>query len=136
MIRSFFDSVFRIAQPCYLPTDQDIIRCRVQTTGTSETNLTCNGISYRIPDVSGTLQGRSSWIHVFEDVASVIYVADIAAYDQVSPGNEAENRLQADRVLFGLICNLTRFKDTPIILFLNKGRFVQTNTRVESVQVQ
>lgn len=30
---SYFDAIMRISQPNYMPTDQDILRARVKTTG-------------------------------------------------------------------------------------------------------
>ncbi|KAA6415288.1 MAG: guanine nucleotide-binding subunit alpha [Lasallia pustulata] len=116
----FFDSISRIAQPDYLPTDQDIVRCRVQTTGTSETTFTCSGIFWIVPDVSGAPIERSKWIHRFENAACLIYVADISAYDQSLREDQSVNRLTEDLTLFDSTCNSNWFTNTPIILFLNK----------------
>lgn len=39
---SYFDALARIALPSYMPTDQDILRARVKTTGiTYVTKLRC-----------------------------------------------------------------------------------------------
>jgi guanine nucleotide-binding protein G(i) subunit alpha len=32
-MNSYFDAIARIASPDYMPTDQDILRARVKTTG-------------------------------------------------------------------------------------------------------
>ena len=117
---SFFDSISRIAQPDYLPTDQDIVRCRVRTTGISETTFNYSGISWIVPDVSGARSERSKWIHRFGSAACLIYVADISAYDQLLPEDQSVTRVEEDLTLFGSICNSKWFINTPIILFLNK----------------
>jgi guanine nucleotide-binding protein subunit alpha len=40
IVPSYFDAIKRIAEPTYMPTDQDILRARVKTTGITWVQLT------------------------------------------------------------------------------------------------
>lgn len=44
---SYFDNIDRIAAPNYVPTDQDILRSRVKTTGITETTFKIDSLLYR-----------------------------------------------------------------------------------------
>jgi len=60
------------------------------------------------------------WIHCFENVTAVIFVAAISEYDQVLYEDENTNRIVEALNLFEEICNSRWFRDTSMILFLNK----------------
>jgi GTPase SAR1 family protein len=103
-----------------LPTDEDILRARVRTTGIVENEFEIDTNKFKMYDVGGQRNERKKWIHCFEDVTAVIFVAGISAYDQVLYEDEAVNRTEESLNLFENICNSRWFRDTPIILFLNK----------------
>lgn len=44
---SFIDSVFKFVDPDYSPSDQDILRCRVKTTGITEMDFSCDTFHFR-----------------------------------------------------------------------------------------
>lgn len=48
----YFNNIDRIAQPDYMPSDQDILRSRVKTTGIVESKVHVNGNPFLIVDVS------------------------------------------------------------------------------------
>lgn len=68
---SYFDSVARIGAPGFVPTDQDILRSRVKTTGISETTFKIGELTYRLFDVGGQRSERKKWIHCFENVTAI-----------------------------------------------------------------
>jgi GTPase SAR1 family protein len=72
-------------------------------------------------DVGGQRNERKKWIHCFEGVTAVLFVVDISAYDRVLYEDEKVNRLIEALNLFENICNSRWFRDTSIILFLNKA---------------
>ena len=43
----YFDNIDRIASSDFLPTDQDILRCRVKTVGIIETKFSVGSMIYR-----------------------------------------------------------------------------------------
>ena len=71
-------------------------------------------------DVGGQRSERKKWIHCFENVTSVIFLAAISEYDQVLIEDETVNRMQEALTLFDSICNSKWFTSTSMILFLNK----------------
>ncbi|OBZ87033.1 Guanine nucleotide-binding protein subunit alpha, partial [Choanephora cucurbitarum] len=116
----YFDSIDRIGDVNYLPTDQDVLRSRVKTTGITETTFVIGDLTYRMFDVGGQRSERKKWIHCFEFVTAIIFLVAISEYDQVLIEDETVNRMQEALTLFDSICNSRWFIKTSIILFLNK----------------
>lgn len=63
LANSYFDSISRIAAYDYSPSDQDILRSRVKTTGISETTFKIGELKYKLFDVGGQRSERKKWIH-------------------------------------------------------------------------
>jgi guanine nucleotide-binding protein G(i) subunit alpha len=73
----------RIALPGYLPTEQDVLRSRVKTTGITETTFLIGELTYRLYDVGGQRSERKKWIHCFENVNAIVFLVACSEYDQV-----------------------------------------------------
>lgn len=116
----FFNKVDEVSQPGYLPSDQDMLRSRVRTTGIVENNFKIQDSEFKMFDVGGQRSERKKWIHCFEEVTAIIFVAAISEYDQTLWEDETTNRMTESLNLFEEICNMHWFKKTSIILFLNK----------------
>ncbi|KAG5519708.1 hypothetical protein PMAC_001864 [Pneumocystis sp. 'macacae'] len=116
----YFEAIDRIANPNYLPTDQDVLRSRVKTTGITETTFIIGDLVYRMFDVGGQRSERKKWIHCFENVTTIIFLVAISEYDQLLLEDETVNRMHEALTLFDSICNSRWFIKTSIILFLNK----------------
>ncbi|XP_010292845.1 PREDICTED: guanine nucleotide-binding protein G(o) subunit alpha-like [Phaethon lepturus] len=118
--KHYLDSLDRIGAADYQPTEQDILRTRVKTTGIVETHFTFKNLHFRLFDVGGQRSERKKWIHCFEDVTAIIFCVALSGYDQVLHEDETTNRMHESLKLFDSICNNKWFTDTSIILFLNK----------------
>lgn len=116
----YFVAIDRMAQPGYLPTDQDILRSRVKTTGITETTFKVGELTYKLFDVGGQRSERKKWIHCFENVTALVFLVSLSEYDQMLYEDESVNRMQEALTLFDSICNSRWFVKTSIILFLNK----------------
>lgn len=81
--KSFFDLIDRIGSPDYSPTNQDVLRARVKTTGISETIFDIGELQYRMLDVGGQRSERKKWIHCFENVMAIIFMVALSEFDQV-----------------------------------------------------
>lgn len=79
---SFFEQLDKFWEPGYVPSDQDIIRCRAKTTGIVETIFHIGPLTYRMFDVGGQRSERKKWIHCFENVTAILFVVAISGYDQ------------------------------------------------------
>ncbi|MES1912152.1 MAG: hypothetical protein MHM6MM_004476 [Cercozoa sp. M6MM] len=116
----YFENMHRIVQPDFVPTVQDVLRTRVRTTGIVETQFNVNNNDFVMFDVGGQRNERKKWIHCFENCTAVIFVAAISEYDQVLFEDERTNRIWEALQLFNEISNSRWFRNTTVILFLNK----------------
>ncbi|XP_056146290.1 guanine nucleotide-binding protein subunit alpha-14-like [Lampris incognitus] len=116
----YLSDLDRIAAPFYIPTLQDILRVRVPTTGIIEYLFDLRTVVFRMVDVGGQRSERRKWIHCFEKVTSIIFLAALSEYDQVLYESENDNRLEESKALFRTIVTYPWFQESSIILFLNK----------------
>ncbi|THH23211.1 hypothetical protein EUX98_g7972 [Antrodiella citrinella] len=116
----YFNAIDRMSQPNFMPTDQDILRSRVKTTGITETTFKVGELTYKLFDVGGQRSERKKWIHCFENVTALVFLVSLSEYDQMLYEDESVNRMQEALTLFDSICNSRWFVKTSIILFLNK----------------
>jgi len=116
----YFNSMDRMSSSGYVPTDQDILRSRVKTTGITETTFKVGELTYKLFDVGGQRSERKKWIHCFENVTALVFLVSLSEYDQMLYEDESVNRMQEALTLFDSICNSRWFIKTSIILFLNK----------------
>ncbi|XP_075899792.1 guanine nucleotide-binding protein subunit alpha-14-like [Nelusetta ayraudi] len=116
----YLSDLERISAASYIPSQQDILRVRVATTGIVEYPFDLQNVVFRMVDVGGQRSERRKWIHCFENITSVIYLAAISEYDQVLFENENDNRLQESLALFKTILASPWFEKSSTILFLNK----------------
>ncbi|KAJ7346177.1 GPA1 heterotrimeric G-protein alpha subunit [Mycena albidolilacea] len=115
----YFNAIDRIAAVDYVPSDQDILRCRVKAPGVAELSLQVGELKYKIVDPSGQRSDRRKWLHCFGNVKVILFCADLTQYDQMLYEDESVNCIQEALTLFDSICNSRWFMKTDIILFLN-----------------
>lgn len=116
----YFDHIYNYAGDNYSATDEDILRGRIKTTGVHQMSFNIKGQTLRIFDVGGQRSERRKWIHCFDDAKAVIYVAAVSEYDEYLYEDRRVRRIDETFSLFQQVCTSRWFKDTPIILFLNK----------------
>ncbi|XP_053556012.1 guanine nucleotide-binding protein subunit alpha-11 [Bombina bombina] len=116
----YLSDVDRIAIPGYLPTQQDVLRVRVPTTGIIEYPFDLENIIFRMVDVGGQRSERRKWIHCFENVTSIMFLVALSEYDQVLVESDNENRMEESKALFRTIITYPWFQNSSVILFLNK----------------
>ncbi|KAK3116335.1 hypothetical protein LTR53_003412 [Teratosphaeriaceae sp. CCFEE 6253] len=122
----YFSDIERLFAKDYLPTDQDILRARLRTTGITETIFDTGNLAYRMFDVGGQRSERKKWIHVFDNVQVVLFLVAISGYDHVlvedrnSVSDGEKNQMHEALMLFASIANSKYFEKSALILFLNK----------------
>jgi len=116
----YFDRIDHISTPDYIPTRDDVVRVRIKTTGIVEVILDYKNTHFRIVDVGGQRSERKKWINCFQGVTAVIFCVALSEYDQKLYEEETKNRMSESLTLFDEILHSHWFKETPIILFLNK----------------
>ncbi|VDH97251.1 guanine nucleotide-binding protein G(o) subunit alpha, partial [Mytilus galloprovincialis] len=131
----FLDDLDRLGAKDYMPTEQDILRTRVKTTGIVEVHFSFKNLNFKLFDVGGQRSERKKWIHCFEDVTAIIFCVAMSEYDQVLHEDETTNRMQESLKLFDSICNNKWFTDTSIILFLNKKDLFEEKIKKSSLTI-
>ncbi|XP_040052773.1 guanine nucleotide-binding protein G(q) subunit alpha [Gasterosteus aculeatus] len=116
----YLNDLGRIADPGYLPTQQDVLRVRVPTTGIIEYPFDLEDVIFRMVDVGGQRSERRKWIHCFEEVTSIMFLVALSEYDQVLVESVNENRMEESMALFRTIINYKWFESSSVMLFLNK----------------
>lgn len=116
----FFKNVHQFENDDYVPSVDDMLRCRVRTSGIVEETFMIEEAQFHVVDVGGQRNERKKWIHCFENVTAVAFVASISEFDQVCIEDGTTNRLDESLTVFSDLVNNPWFKETAIILFLNK----------------
>ncbi len=120
----FLDHLDRIAGDDFVPTVEDVLRVRTPTSGINEycfdQQVKREEIRFRLVDVGGQRTERRKWIHAFENVTSLIFLVAMSEYDQRLLESHSENRLEESLALFKTLMGFPWFRNSSIILFLNK----------------
>jgi GTPase SAR1 family protein len=116
----YMDRLDDIMKDDYTPSEADVLNSRVKTTGIVTESYTIDGTTFEMYDVGGQRNERKKWIHCFEGVTAVIFVAALSEYDMKLYEDGSTNRMLEALNLFDDICNNTFFRDSSMILFLNK----------------
>ncbi|UJR15775.1 hypothetical protein I4U23_002709 [Adineta vaga] len=131
----YLNSLDRLIQIDYIPTQQDVLHTRVRTSGIVETTFTLKKHRFRIVDVGGQRSERKKWIHCFEGVTGVIFVSALNEYDLVLEEDNTINRLHESLQLFKSICNNRFFQHAGMILFLNKKDLFAEKLRFSPIHI-
>eukprot|EP01080_Neovahlkampfia_damariscottae_P005420 gene5420-9233_t len=106
--------------PRYKFSFEDIINCRKKTLGIVNFEFNIKNFAFNLVDVGGQQNERKKWKNCFKDVSILIYVASLSDYDQNCYEDSTKNRMLESLEVFEQSINGEWFRDTPIILILNK----------------
>jgi len=130
----FFSDLDRLFRSEYVPTEQDIVRCRARTTGITETVFQLRDHEMLMVDVGGQKSERRKWIHCFQDVTSILFLVSLSGYDQCLVEDKDANQMQDAMTIWDSICHSQWFKSTSIILFLNKDDLFKAKIRHSDIK--
>jgi hypothetical protein len=68
----------------YSEAEQDVLRSRERTTSIVTTDFKIKGLDFAMHDVGSLRNERRKWMHAFDDVNAVIFVADLSGFDEAS----------------------------------------------------
>jgi len=103
--------------PGWIPNKDDCVRARIRSSGVIQADFTVDGVPYSLYDAGGQRAERRKWIHHFDDVTALIYMASLTDYDEVLYEDNSKNRLQESLEVFE---DLQRNHEWQTLLFLNK----------------
>ncbi|XP_054908606.1 guanine nucleotide-binding protein subunit alpha-14-like isoform X2 [Poeciliopsis prolifica] len=129
----YLSDMDRITAPDYIPSLQDILRVRVPTSGIIEYLFDMKRAMIRMVDVGGQRSQRKKWIHCFENVTSIIFLAALNEYDQVLFESQTDNRMKESLALFQTILSSKWFQESSTILFLNKTDLLEDKIRTSNL---
>lgn len=119
-ISKFFSDTERICAEGYIPSSDDILLARVRTSGIVTERYEIEGNTFEIYDVGGQRNERKKWIHCFDDVDAVIFVAAISEYNQKLFEDSSTNRMVEALELYRDVAHNRYFENASMLLFLNK----------------
>jgi len=117
----FFQRVELIFVHEWEPTTEDVLQARAMTTGTESTLFAINGKLFDVIDVGGQRNERRKWIHTFDDVDTVLFVAALDHYRLSLVEEEKKNAMHESLELFNSTVNGKWFKRSTFVLFLNRA---------------
>lgn len=121
----FMDEIEAIRAHDYLPTVAHSVLARVRSTGVVTNHFHIDGNVFELYDVGGQRNERRKWMHVFDNVDAIIFVAALSEYDQTCFEDNQKNRMQEALEIFDWITHDPSFLETSVILFLNKKDLFQ-----------
>ncbi|PNY23627.1 Guanine nucleotide-binding protein alpha-2 subunit [Tolypocladium capitatum] len=116
----FIDDMDRLWADGYVPSNQDLLRSRLRTTGITESEFDLGQLTYRMFDVGGQRSERKKWIHCFENVNCLLFLVAISGYDQCLVEDKDGNQMNEALMLWESIANSHWFAKSSMIIFLNK----------------
>ncbi|KAJ6605466.1 heterotrimeric G-protein alpha subunit, GPA2-like protein [Mycena vulgaris] len=133
-LQYFFSDLPRLFDPAYVPTEQDIVRARARTIGITETTFSLRDHEMLMVDVGGQKSERRKWIHCFQDVTSILFLVSLSGYDQCLVEDRDANQMQDAMTIWDSICHSQWFKQTSIILFLNKNDLFEKKIKTSDIR--
>eukprot|EP01084_Bolivina_argentea_P155111 270337_1 len=131
----FLDDLDRIKDRYYRPTPEDILLAKIPTTGIRDRKFTIKGSIFSIFDVGEQNSQINKWIHMFDVIHGVLFVASLSCYDQ---NLYEENELCAmDKALelFSIIANSRHFHHASMILFLNHSDHFEQKIKTKPLTI-
>eukprot|EP00794_Sanderia_malayensis_P003349 gene3349-3838_t len=116
----FLKRIKEINNSTYIPTDDDLLHMRKITEGVEEFKFTYRNCDFTVIDVGGAKAERRRWINLFSRANMIIYCSSLIDYDLGVEKEQGANGMGDSLTVFESVVNLTYFKDTPLLLFLNK----------------
>ena len=89
----YYNKLEEIADANYIPDQEDLLYTRVMTSGVQTEKYVIQGTPFEIYDVGGQRAERRKWIHCFEGVTAVIFVAALSDYDLKLYEDNVTNRM-------------------------------------------
>ena len=131
----YLNELSRISAPHYVPTEEDVLKTRIRTTGVVQIQFYYKRILFKMFDVGGQRSERKKWYRCFQGVTAIIFITALSEYDLVLEEDDEVNRMQESMKLFDSICNNRWFIDTSVILFLNKKDLFEEKIRRSPLKI-
>merc|ERR1711933_480780 len=108
---------------------------RIPTTGMRDKTFTIKDTVFNIYDGGGQRSERSKWIHCFDTVHGILFVSSLSCYDQMLYEENELNAMGEALELFSIVANSRYFRNSSLILFLNKADLFEEKIKIKSLTV-
>jgi GTPase SAR1 family protein len=140
---SFLDQIPEIRKKSYIPTLQDMLLYRKKSIGVTEITITHKNQKkknkknkkIRLIDVGGQRTERRKWLHCFDMVNYVVFLASLSEFDQVCYEDHQTKRLEESLIIWQGMLNHESFTKTPFCMVFTKNdlfeKKIKQGARVE-----
>lgn len=139
----FLNRIDEVQKPDYIPDNQDILFCRIETRSISK-------IEFEVPlskfqggqarfwmyDVGGQRGHRKRWIQVFDGIQAILFLISASDFDQRLREDPTKNRLQEAFDLFNDIHRSKFVREAGLIVFLNKQDLLEKKILTQHRKVE
>eukprot|EP01126_Amoeba_proteus_P001513 TRINITY_DN1044_c0_g1_i1.p2 TRINITY_DN1044_c0_g1~~TRINITY_DN1044_c0_g1_i1.p2 ORF type:complete len:362 (-),score=64.55 TRINITY_DN1044_c0_g1_i1:177-1262(-) len=111
-----------VIKPGFLPTPEDMVRCRQRTTGIVDNVFVRNNHLFRLLDLGGQKSERSKWISIMteQEVNAIIFFVSLEEFNFQSTEEKNKTNLEVAIQTWSEIVSYFRSKRFPILLAFNK----------------
>ncbi|KAL0490477.1 guanine nucleotide-binding protein alpha-2 subunit [Acrasis kona] len=118
-VQHWLNDTQRIFSDDYIPDDQDILFCRVKTTGIVYNNFDFQKYDVELIDVGSERNERKKWYSCFEGVTDLVYVVGLDEFDMLCYEDNETNRLiESLNTWIEVLKNNNYFPASKVNLFL------------------
>jgi len=118
-----FDNLERVYTAGYIPTEEDLLRVRLRTTGADEAIFHYKGSSFHVVDLGGQRSERKKWQRHLEEADTVLFVSSLTEWDQKLREDFSTSRMKETFSLFHDVLNVTSTidrKKLSLVVLLTK----------------
>lgn len=124
----FFNKVSQIAQSDYMPTDDDILKVHLRTSGISKFYFKVNNkIKVEMVDVGGEKCEREKFRREFKGVDILLFIVSLTSFDMFLFEDDSIRKSQKNVELFKKTCESPVFNCKPIILIFTNIDIFEEN---------
>lgn len=128
----WMDDIQRILAPDYVPTEIDVLRSRVKTTGIVYSTFKDNGYDIQLIDVGSERNERKKWYSCFDGATDLMFVVALDEYSMLCYEDNETNRLTESLTCWSEIINSHFFHYSNVNIFLVLNKVDLFRSKIES----
>eukprot|EP00466_Bigelowiella_natans_P006173 jgi/Bigna1/56365/estExt_Genewise1Plus.C_960028 len=116
----FLSQASKIGEDNYIPSVEDIMRCRQRTIGNTDNKFSYEGIDFTVYDLGGQWDERRHWHQFIARASTIVFMVNMAGYDEALHEDRKINCMEDASTLFARLSGASIYRDIPIVVFFNK----------------
>jgi len=135
-VNYYWEHVSRIMSPNYKPTEEDILRVRMRTSGAYSTLINVENNCFEFFDVGGQKPERAKWDKLLQthEFACILYFLATDEWDVQDEDLEFnQSKMGISKIIFQEVVTCEEIpKEIPVLLFLNRSDLFATRIKNEA----